>query len=229
MCSEKCMTGDSNIRVRDPNDTLDEIEYLIRDYNINRVKFVDPTLTIDEKHVWEFCEEKIRRGIDIKFDAMLHASTATEGMIQIMAAANCDVFMVGVESGDQRILNDINKGTTISKIERVFKWGKKYGINRRAFFILGTPLEDMKSIENTRKLIYGISPDIVGFTILTPFPGNSYYRDEFKDVDWSKCNEYTNDFWYCPSFTNEELKQIQKKLNKEFEHILISHQRIIND
>ena len=225
MCSEKCMTGEFKIRTRDSEDTLDEIEYLIKDFNVDRIKFSDATWAISEPVVNSFCEAKIRRGIDIKFDAMLHAGTATEEMIKIMAKANCDVFMVGVESGDQRILNDINKGVTISKIKKVFEWGKKYGINRRAFFLLGTPLEDTQSIENTRKLIYEIEPDIVGFTILTPFPGNYYHRKEFKDVDWTNCNEYSNDFYSSPNFTNSELKEIQKKLNKEFEHILVPHQR----
>jgi len=219
------MTGDTPLRIRDPEDTLDEIEYLIKDFNIERVKFCDATWAVSEETVNKFCEAKLRRGINIKFDAMLHAGAATEEMIKVMAKANCDIFMVGVESGDQRILNDINKGTTIAKVKKVFEWGKKYGINRRAFFILGTPLEDKESIENTRKLIYSIQPDVVGFTILTPFPGNSYYRNEFKDVDWENCNEYSNDFYYCDTFTNQELKQIQKNLNKEFKHILVSHQK----
>jgi len=224
MCSEYCMTK-NNIRIRNPVDTLDEIEYLIKDYKIDRVKFVDPTWAISEKAVNDFCEEKIKRNCTIKFDAMVHASIATENMLKIMSEANCDVIMVGVESGDQRLLNEMKKGVALSKIEKVFKWGKKYNINRRAFFILGNPLEDNLSIENTRKFIYKLQPDIVGFTVLTPYPGNDYFREEFRDYDWSNADEYNNDFWYTKNFTNEELKNIQKSLNKEFEDIVVSHQK----
>uniref|UniRef100_A0A6H1ZUL8 Putative radical SAM superfamily protein n=1 Tax=viral metagenome TaxID=1070528 RepID=A0A6H1ZUL8_9ZZZZ len=229
MCGESCMSGTYNkntnpLRIRDPIDVLDEIEYLQYKFKIDRIKLLDPTWAVAEDVVFAFCEEKIKRNNNIKFDVMVHAGLATEKSIEIMSKAYCDVIMVGCESGSQRVLNDIGKGITLSKIKDVFAWGRKYNIQRRAFFILGFE-KSYSDIEKTKQLIRDISPDIIGVSILSPYPGTCFYDSiKYKDVDWSKVDEY-NSFWANEYFTNQQLKDIQKSLNDEFKDILVAHQR----
>ena len=231
MCAERCMTGkydskNNPLRLRLPKDTLDEVESLKKKYNIGRFKFVDPTWSVNDDYVYNFCYEKIRRGNYLPWDAMVHAGIATEFSIRMMSKANCDTIMVGCESGSQKILNDIRKGLTVEKIKKVFEWGRKYGLNRRAFFMLGMPNESSESIMDTIQLIRDIDPDVVGFTILCPLPGTEFYdKVKFKDVDWSKADEYENDFWETKNFTNKELKKIQKILCQMFKTKLPWHQR----
>jgi radical SAM superfamily enzyme YgiQ (UPF0313 family) len=214
------------LRLRLPKDTLNEVESLKAKYNIGRFKFVDPTWSVNDDYVYNFCYEKIRCGNYLPWDAMVHAGIATEFSIRMMSKANCDTIMVGCESGSQKILNDIRKGLTVEKIKKVFEWGRKYGLNRRAFFMLGMPNESSDSIMDTIQLIKDIDPDVVGFTILCPLPGTEFYdKEKFKDVDWSKADEYENDFWETKNFKNEELKKIQKILCQMFKEKLPWHQR----
>ena len=119
----------------------------------------------------------------------------------------------------------MNKSLTIKKIKDVFKLSKVVRIKRRAFFILGMPNETWDTIEETRQLISEIHPEVVGFTVLCPYPGNQYWREEFEKEDFSKMDEYSNDIWYTDHFSNRDLKNIQKELNTEFNHILVSHKR----
>lgn len=231
MCAEKCMSGKYNsktnpLRLRLPKDTLDEVDSLRDKYKIQRFKFVDPTWSVDDDYVYNFCYEKIRRGNYLPWDAMVHAGIATEFSIRMMSKATCDTIMVGCESGNQGILNDIHKGLTVEKIKKVFEWGKKYGLKRRAFFMLGMPNESLESIRDTIQLIRDIDPDVVGFTILCPYPGTAFYdKEKFKNVDWSKADEYENDFWETKNFTNQQLKEFQRVLCKMFEEKLPWHQR----
>ena len=95
----------------------------------------------------------------------------------------------------------------------------------RAFFILGLPQETNETIEETKQLIRDINPNVFGITLLAMYPGTLYYRDELKNVDWSKCGEYTNDFWYTKNFTNEQLKLIIREFNIEFYDKLVKHQK----
>jgi radical SAM superfamily enzyme YgiQ (UPF0313 family) len=107
----------------------------------------------------------------------------------------------------------------------VFKWAEEYGIKRRAFFLIGMPDETDEDIDYTIELIDEIGPDVVGFTILAPYPGSDYYNPGLhKDVDWSKVDEYSNDIWSTAHFTNSDLKDTQAYLKDRYKHLLCERQ-----
>jgi len=231
MCAQSCMTGKYNkstnpLRMRDPADTMDEIEWLGREYGIDRFKFLDPTWAVDDDVVFAFCEEKLRRGNSVKWDAEAHAHFATRRGLEIMARAGCDVVMVGCESGSQKTLDRLNKGATVEEIKRVFEWAREFGMRRRAFFMVGVPGETLSDVYSTYMLIKEIQPDIFGMTFLTPYPGSGFYDPEAHgDVDWSVCDEYGNDFWRTEHFTNQQLKDIQQWFHLHFWDSLVEHRK----
>jgi len=227
MCGEHCMSN-HNVRVRDPEDTLNEIEAVDKEYNISKFKTVDPTWCYPKSAASAFCEEKLRRNNLLPWECMVHTSFLTKDLLKLMKRANCVQMNIGVESGSQQLLNDMGKGVTVEKIRKVFEWGKEIGIERRAFFLLGMPNETECTVEETRQLVRAIDPDVFGMTILCPYPGSSFYDSEkHKDVDWSKADEYSNDFWETKNFSNEELKEIQKGFAEEFKDKVPWHQRFI--
>lgn len=229
MCGENCMS-DGNVRFRPVDDSLDEIEYLGKRYKIKKVKMVDATWCHNRTYINDFCNRKIERGVTVKWDCMVHAALVERKHLELMKKANCETIMVGVESGSQEILNDIKKGVTVEKIKAVFAWAKEIGLKRRAFFILGTPLETPETVEQTKQLVREIQPDVVGMTILCPYPGTAYYdHDRFKDVDWSRADEYSNDFWCTENFTNVQLKQIQEDFCNEFKHHIADNNKKVID
>ncbi len=221
-CAEKTMTGKANkrsnpIRTRDIGDLLDEIDDVAYNYNVNYFKFVDPTFDINEEYVIRFCREKIKRGIVLDWEALIHASMATEEMFYWLKKAQCHQVNIGCESGSDDILRDIKKGLTTDILRNVFGWAKRQGVVRRAFFLLGMPNETQADIALTEKLIDEIQPDVVGFTILCPYPGTDFYRHEtMKDWDWSITDEYYNPYWKTAHFTNEQLKAEQKRLIRKY-------------
>jgi anaerobic magnesium-protoporphyrin IX monomethyl ester cyclase len=222
MCGENCMSGNGEVRVRDSDDLLDEIEFMFDKYNATMFKFVDATWSYPKSAAKEFCAKKILRN-GFKWEGMVHASYLDKDLMNLMMHSNCVQMNVGCESGSQRVLNSMKKGTTVQQIKKVFKWGKDLGINMRAFFMLGLE-ESIEEIEMTKQLIRDIKPDVLGVSILCPYPGTKYYRDEFKDMDWSKVDEY-NSFWETQSFTKERFEQIQKDIYTEFEDVVVHHQK----
>lgn len=230
-CSEVCMTGKFNhttnpIRSRDPKDVCDELEKLIGIYNLDQFKFVDATFDISEEYVTAFCDEKIRRGITTKWECLVHATFATEKMMQKLREANCTQINVGCESGSPKILRQIRKGVTVEKIQQVFKWAKKYNIGRRAFFILGMPDESLKDIEMTERLADNLDADVIGFTILCPYPGGDFYDpNKHKYIAWDKTDEYGNDFWKSNYLENWELHEWQEYLTKKYKKKLCERQK----
>ena len=214
----------NKVRVRDTTDLLDEIELYTQTYKATQIKFVDPTWCTPYKSAIEFCENKIKRNINIKWEAMVHASFLTYDLMKLMKESNCIQMNVGCESGSQKILNDIKKKTTVKKIEKVFDWGKKLNINMRSFFILGMPNETVETIQETEDLMERIDPDVWGCTILCPYPGTEYYSDEFKNVNWSLADEYLNFFWKSKYLSNSELREWQKYLTEKYSDKVNKHQ-----
>ena len=224
ICAERHMSH-NNIRIRNPLDLLDEIDFVNKTYNLSKFKFVDPTWNYPKSSVVDFCMEKIRRCNDLEWEAMVHAAYLDNDMLVLLKTANCNQINIGVESGSQIILNEINKGITPDKIRRIFKFGKHIGLDMRAFTIIGLPPETQETIEETRQLIRDIQPDVFGMTLLCPYPGTKYYQEKYKDVDWSEQGEYTNNIWSTDNFSNTELKEIIREFNTEFYDILVSHQK----
>ena len=224
-CAESSMTRTTKVRVRDPEDTLNEVEYVYDKYNITKFKFVDPTWCFPKSAAIDFCNAKIKRGFKLPWECMAHTAFLTKDILKLMKEANCNQINIGVESGSQRLLNEMRKGTTVNRTKKVFKWGKELNLNMRGFFLLGMPTETIESIEETKQLVREIQPDVFGMTILTPFPGSDLYSEKYKDEDWSKCDEYSCDFWKTENFTNADLVRIQKEFNDEFKDNLVNHQR----
>lgn len=229
-CAERIVTGrfhrkDNPIRSRRPSDVCREIAHVAETYRLNYFKFVDATFDISPEYVIDFCKEKIARNIDLEWECLIHASFANEEMFHWLKEANCNQVNVGVESGSDRILRDIKKGLRTETVRNVFAWARKYGIHRRGFFLLGMPNETEVDHRLTEKLIDEIEPDVVGFTILCPYPGSDLYDPKLhRDVDWEVTDEYSNDFWATPHFTNEELKEWQSYFTKKYSGLLCERQ-----
>jgi radical SAM superfamily enzyme YgiQ (UPF0313 family) len=143
-----------------------------------------------------------------------------------MKEADCKEVWIGVESGSQKILNDMQKGITIERIKRLFKITKDLGLFRRSYMLLGMPNESLKDIRLSEELVDEIEPDAVGFTILAPFPGSSFYDcKEHRNVDWSYVDEYENKITRTKYLTNEELHNEQSRLVKKYQNKAVFRQR----
>jgi radical SAM superfamily enzyme YgiQ (UPF0313 family) len=230
-CAESVMTGKHNgktnpIRTRHYDDVLNEIRVVEAEFGINHFKFVDATFDRDPQMVIDFCKRKFERSNTMRWEANIHPNfVQAEEVFKWLYLSGCEQINVGVESGSPYILKDIGKGTTISGIKKVFEWAKKYDIKTRAFFLLGMPDEDDGDLDMTIDLIDEIQPDVVGFTILAPYPGSDYYYPEHhKHVDWSKVDEYSNDIWWTNTFSNNQLKDNQAMFKEKYKHLLCERQ-----
>jgi len=133
----------------------------------------------------------------LRTDVIIHqggyeylAQLADAGLVEVLA---------GVESADNRIKDNVHKGTTIEQDTQVLHWCKQLGIKFKASFILGLPGEDRDSMERTRDWILQERPDRVDVNALIPFPGTPITRAEDYmgvkfDVKWEE--ELPEEFWY---------------------------------
>lgn len=218
-----------SIRYRDTNNLLDEMEFVTHEFKLDLLKFCDATWNLSPGWVIDFCKEKIRRGFTIPFYPNIHPGmkTCTEEMFAFMAEANCFEVAIGVESGSEKILKQVGKGTNRESISRCVFLARKAGIKKiRGYFILGMPEESEADVRETESFAEELELDEYGFTLLCPYPGTMMYDPNVHvNIRWETTDEYGNDFWHTNYLTNQQLKDHQKRLVEKFKRRLTWHHK----
>ena len=215
-CSSKSLWS-RKIRLRSPQNILDEMNAITLKYKLDFVSFCDDEIGVNRGHLMEFCGLKILSGNTTKWGCNAVAKCMDRELVSMMKEAGCTEIWMGVESGNVNILKDMNKPNTIEQIKEGFKIVKSAGIKRRSYCILGMPEESFETIKETEDLLDELQPDIVGFTILAPYPGSKFYSKILhSDIDWSDVDEYTNNMTRTNYLTNAQLKSEQKRLTEKY-------------
>ncbi|MBN1493334.1 MAG: radical SAM protein [Candidatus Omnitrophica bacterium] len=172
-----CASTLSHCVMRSPENVVDEIEECYNKYGIREIDFYDQSFTIDRKRTLKICEEIIRRKIKIIWTIRTRADLIDEELLVVMKAAGMYRVMYGIESGDQRILDRLNKNEDIEDIKRVIYLTKKHKLQMLGFFMLGCPGEDNESLKNTIDFALSMPFDDIQVTRFTLFPGTAFYNE----------------------------------------------------
>jgi len=185
--------------------------------------FEDDTLTFNKKRCLEFAEEILRRGIKIKWSANSRCDVDLETMV-MLKKAGARLFCVGVESGDQVVLDQMKKAMKVERVRQFFKDAKKAGIKLHGCFMVGNPGETKETLETTLNFAKELNPDTAQFFPIMVYPGTEAYQ-------WAKSNGFltTSDFreWLTPDgmhnsivsrpgLSNTELVEFCDRARKEF-------------
>ncbi len=143
----------SILRLRDPKNFVDELEFLKKEYGFEGFNFWDDTLTVSKSHVASICQEILERGLDIKWYARARVNTVDEEIIKIMKKAGCTRISFGIESGSQRILKEIKKNITLEQARQAVRLSSEAGMIVSLNFIVNLPTETMTDLKMTADLI----------------------------------------------------------------------------
>ena len=215
----------NRIRMRDPKSVVNEMVQVRDKFNIEFFKTSDAETNPTRAHFINLCKEMVEQNLGVPWGCNMRADKMDDEMCEWAVKANCTEFFIGLESGVAEIHEHINKGTTVPMIKHAFKISKEYGIMRRSYCFIGTPLETHKTIKQTEALIDECDPDVFGICVLCPYPGTTYYRPEFDLIDWSQVDEYANTFWSTENMTNEELRNEQARLMEKYKNKLATNFR----
>lgn len=186
-CPHRCMfclwpqvMHGRKMRLRSPRNVVDEIEYDItlcpQVIRGGEFFFEDDTFTLVKSNAIAICEEILRRGLKITFSVNARADTADEELFRIMKRAGCRQLLVGFESGDQKLLNGMNKRATVDNANQFMELARKFGMDVHGCFVFGLPGETMETIESTLNFALHLGLQTVQFSAAVPFPGTDYFR-----------------------------------------------------
>jgi len=197
---------------------VDEME-ACQKLGIKEIFYYDDTFSVSMKRVMEICDEIIRRGVKMRWDIRTRVNVVNEDLLKKMAIAGCDRIHFGVESGNPRIVKEMNKGTSIEQVEKAFDICKRYKIKTLAYFMMGNPSETLDDVKDTLALSKRIKPDFMQMTILSPFPATKYYlealqkgvleRDVWRDYAETINDDFRPPLWAQPGgiYSRAELEE----------------------
>ena len=146
---------------------------------------MDDCFTTSKKRVFYFCNAINTHGLSLKLSCLTHTQNADYELFKKMKETGFFLVTFGVESGNDNILNKINKGTNVSIIKNAVKLAKKAGLDTELLFMVGNIGENEQTIMDSINLAKEINP--VGsnsttgiiynwFQVATPFPGSTFYN-----------------------------------------------------
>ncbi|MCX5711450.1 MAG: radical SAM protein [Candidatus Omnitrophica bacterium] len=172
----------SKFRLRNIPDVIEEAKELIERYNLNIISFQDDLFAINKKRTLELCNVITKEKLNVKYTVSGHAGILNEEMIKALKESGCIQISLGIESGSQRVLDLIGKGTRIEQINEVMKLIRKYKIDRGVSIQMGQPGETKEEIEKTIALMLNHTDEYTtpSVTMTTPYPGSHLYEYALK-------------------------------------------------
>ncbi|MFA6215759.1 MAG: radical SAM protein [Patescibacteria group bacterium] len=185
------------VRFRNIENVKKEIELLKKQYNAEAIWFADDTMTVSYDHVANICE--LMKKEEMYWGAQSRVDLTKEEVVKQMKASGCLQLDFGVESGSQRVLDEvINKRIKLEQVEKAFELCRKYGIRTHAAFMLGLPTETREEMIQTFKFAQKIQPNWFAFGIFTPLPG-TYLYDNYYQPGEITLADYQNVSFHRPT------------------------------
>jgi anaerobic magnesium-protoporphyrin IX monomethyl ester cyclase len=162
---------------RSPENVVDEIEFLQNKYGATYFWFCDDIFGLKPGWVQKFRDEvknrklKFRYKIQSRVDLLLKEDT-----IDALAESGADIVWVGAESASQKILDAMDKGTTVEEIYSATRLLKSKNIKTGFFLQFGYPGENKSDIDKTIQMVLDLMPDEIGISVSYPLPGTKFYE-----------------------------------------------------
>ena len=192
-CPHRCtfcatsLTFGRSVRYRSIDSVMDELHHLSRE-GVGFVFFFDDTFTLDTARTRALCRRIRDSCLGLRWACLARADRLDSDTLSLMHDAGCVEVQVGVESGDQRVLDTIGKGVTLDQLRHAFRNLRDSGIRSKGFFIYGLPGETPESAQRTTELALELDPDYAYFGVFVPFPGTASFpqcADQLLSSNWS--------------------------------------------
>jgi anaerobic magnesium-protoporphyrin IX monomethyl ester cyclase len=202
---------------RRPWETAAEMLHLRQHYRPDHIWFADDIFGFRVDWVKEFAAALAAGGGGVPFTIQLRADLVGARMVEALRSAGCREVWIGAESGSQKILDAMNKGTGVAQIQEARRLLGAAGIRVGFFLQLGYLGEELEDILATRKLVEEARPDDVGVSVSYPLPGTKFYeavkRQMGRKTHWLESNDL--EMMFCGTYRSEFYRAVRDLLHAE--------------
>ncbi len=185
--------GGKKIRKHSINFMLRQIKYLYYEHGIREFHIIDDNFTFDKAYAKEFLRKLTDLNLDISWATPngVRIDCLDEEMLALMKKSGLYLISLGIESGSDRVLGLMKKGTTIDKIRKGIDMIRRFNIDVAGFFIVGFPGEKEEEIKKTIRFSLELGLIRANYFTYLPFPGTASYKElasegKLNGVDWDR-------------------------------------------
>ena len=209
-----CGTADWNkrYRTRSVKRVVREIEELVAVHGARGIYFREDNFTLNKRHVLEFCEGMLERGVPVVWECESRVNSLDRAMLTYMYEAGCRGIWCGVESGSQRVLDEIRKGTRVEDALEFYRNCEQIGIKTGALFMLGLPGETEADVWMSYRHAIELAPNWCAFQAYVAIPRCELYDRVVAEGLWIR-EWHGIDEVETRELTRERIRSLEKELN----------------
>lgn len=205
---------------RSPENVARELKWLKETYQPDYIWLADDIVGIKPRWWHEFADwvEKLDARVPFKCLSRADLIVRNDADVKALARAGCDIVWMGAESGSQKILNAMDKGTTVAQIAEATRRLHEVGVRVAFFLQFGYPGETREDLEKTLQMVRDCQPDDIGMSVSYPLPGTKFYNNVKLQLgdkqNWVDSADL--EMMYQGPFTTAFYRQLHVVLHKEF-------------
>jgi anaerobic magnesium-protoporphyrin IX monomethyl ester cyclase len=205
--------------VRSPQNVVEELAWLRETYHPDHIWFADDIMGLKPGWIQEFADLVEKNRLRTPFKSLNRVDLLLiDDTIEALKRAGCDICWVGAESGSQKILDAMEKGTTVEQIYQATDRLHKVGIRVGFFLQFGYPGETWDDIEKTIQMVRDCRPDDIGISVSYPLPGTKFYERVKRELggkqNWLDSNDLA--MLYRGPYSTEFYRNLHAVIHKEF-------------
>ncbi|MBI5671410.1 MAG: radical SAM protein [Chloroflexi bacterium] len=205
--------------VRSPQNVVAEMKWLQQHFQPDHIWFMDDIMGIQDRWIEEFADELDTAGVHIPFKSLNRVDLLLRGLtIPALARAGAKIVWVGAESGSQKILDAMDKGTRVEQIYEATRQLRAQGVQVAFFLQFGYPGETRADIELTLRMVRDLLPDDIGISVSYPLPGTTFYENVKHELgeraNWLDSADLA--MLYQGPFRTEFYRQLHTVVHKDY-------------
>ena len=206
-----------NYRVRSPLSVAEEMLYLKTEYKPDHIWFADDIFALSARWTEEFADAVEQLHAQVPFKMQSRCDLMTRETAADLNRAGCREVWMGAESGSQRILDAMEKGTKVEHIYKARENLKRNHIRAGCFLQFGYPGESWEDIESTVRMVRATKPDDVGISVTYPLPGTKLHQVVSSEIgrkaNWRESGDLS--MMFKGTFSTEVYRALARALHLE--------------
>ncbi|MBI5417000.1 cobalamin B12-binding domain-containing protein [Candidatus Poribacteria bacterium] len=211
-------------RTRSPENIVAEWQYLIEEFKVKEISVQDDCFNTDKNRCIKFADMIVKKNLQLPWTLTngIRADLTDDELIAKLKAAGLYRAALGIESGNQIVLNDIGKNLQLSDVERSMKILQKYKIQTIALFVMGNFLDTEKTLQESIDYAIKLNPTFAQFTMATPFPGTRLFKrvkelNTFRVKNWDDYSQFNQiGYFDYPQIKGETIAHYVNKAYRDF-------------
>jgi len=181
-CNVNAVAGTANFRARTPENVVEEIDLLVKQYGVRNLRIVDNVFTIRPDLVEKLCDLLIRRDYDLNLWAYCRVETIKNPeLMRKMKKAGVRWVAYGIEAADDKVRDAVDKGSSQATIDRAIEMTRQADIHIVGNFIFGLPEDTHETMQKTFDMAKTYLFEYANFYAAMAYPGTELHEQAKKE------------------------------------------------